>query len=173
MHKASDRTSRPKVVIVRLHGLRFASAVASSSAYLLTAATRVNRALILNDKKDILLIQRSKNDSYMPGKWEFPGGKLDAGQDISNALEREVLEETSLVVIPTDKIAYWHSEILTSGKYAGMPYVVLIGIAKSVGGNVALSSEHDGFAWVDKKNVLKYGLTHETRMAVTVLIGKI
>ena len=148
MSKNSDRKSRPKVVLV-------------------------NRALVQNKKKEVLLIQRSHNDSYMPGKWELPGGKLDTGQDISNALEREVLEETGLVVLPTDKVAYWHSEILTSGKYKGLPYIVLVGLAKSIGGKVTLSNEHNDFAWVTKKEALQYDLVQETRAALTVLSSKI
>jgi len=148
MSKTSARKSRPKVVLV-------------------------NRALVQNKKKEVLLVQRSNDDSYMPGKWELPGGKLDSGQDISNALEREVLEETGLVVLPTDKIAYYHSEILASGKYKGLPYIVLIGLAKSVGGKVTLSDEHIDFTWANKEESMQYDLTHETRAALTVLIGKL
>ena len=144
----TDRKSRPQVVLV-------------------------NRALVLNEKKEVLLIKRSKGDSYMPGKWELPGGKLDAGQDISNALEREVLEETGLAVLPTDKVAYWHSKILTKGKYKGLPYIVLIGLANSIGGEVKLSKEHDDYAWVSKDEVFSYDLVHQTRLALTVLSNKI
>jgi 8-oxo-dGTP diphosphatase len=109
----------------------------------------------------------------MPNKWELPGGKLDIGQDIANALEREVLEETGLVVVPTDKIAYWHSEIVASGKYKGLPYVVLVGITKSVGGKVMLSPEHQHFEWVKVRAALKLDLAPETRSAVNVLASKL
>lgn len=148
MSKNPDRTSRPKVVLV-------------------------NRALIVNKKGKVLLIKRIKNDNYMPGKWELPGGKLDAGQDITNALERETLEETGLVVIPTDKVAYWHSEIISSGKYKGLPYVVLVGLAKSIGNDVKLSNEHEDYAWVSKDQLLEYDLVPETKAALIVLSDKI
>ena len=105
----------------------------------------------------------------MPGKWELPGGKLEIGQNIANALEREVMEETGLVVIPVDKIAYWHSEILTKGKYKGLPYVVLVGIVNNVGGRVALSDEHSDYAWVSCRKALDYDLVPETRSAISVL----
>lgn len=61
-----DRKSRPQVVLV-------------------------NKALVLDGKGKVLLIKRSQDDTYMSGKWELPGGKLESGQDITNALEREVL----------------------------------------------------------------------------------
>lgn len=148
MSKNSDRTHRPKVVLV-------------------------NRAIVLNETGNILLIKRVQGDSYMPGKWELPGGKLDQGQDISNALEREVLEETGLVIIPMDKTAYWHSEIISSGKYKGLPYIVLVGLAKSLGAKVKLSNEHEDYCWVRKNNIFEYDLVPETRSALVVLGDKI
>ncbi len=109
----------------------------------------VNRALVLNNKNQILLIQRSSQDNYCPDLWEFPGGKLDQGQDVSNSLEREVLEETGLFVIPTSRISYVESYIATqSKKYKGLPYVILIGICKMVGGKLTLSEEHQAYKWV-------------------------
>lgn len=109
----------------------------------------------------------------MQSKWELPGGKLDVGQDLSTALEREVLEETGLVVVPTDKTAYWNSHIISSGKYKGLPYIVLVGIVKSLGGKVSLSEEHDDFAWVKIDLALKYDLVPESRAALTVLGEKL
>ena len=54
---------------------------------------RVAGILIENDK--ILLIEHSKNDrSY----WLLPGGGVDWGETTEEALEREFLEETNLVV---------------------------------------------------------------------------
>ncbi len=144
MKTKSDRALRPKVVLV-------------------------NRAVVLDKKGKILIIKRSKKDSYMPNKWELPGGKLDIGQDISNALEREVLEETSLVVIPVNRVAYWHSEVISSGKYKGLPYIVLVGITKCIGGTVSLSLEHRDFKWVKFDRFGDYELTPETRAALLVL----
>src|SRR4029079_5209318 len=68
-----------------------------------------NRAIVVNKEKKILLIQRTSYDSWSASLWEFPGGKLDEGQDVSHALEREVFEETGLLVIPTHRVAYYES----------------------------------------------------------------
>lgn len=133
----------------------------------------VNRALVIDKDEKVLLIKRVKNDPYMPGKWELPGGKLDSGQDISNALEREVLEETGLVIIPTNKVVYWHSEIISSGKYKGLPYIVLVGVAKPVGGRVRLSEEHEEYAWLSREEFFDYDLVPQTRSALSVLEGTV
>lgn len=48
-------------------------------------------ALILRDGR-LLVCQRRKNDSF-PLKWEFPGGKVHAGETPEQALRREIHEE--------------------------------------------------------------------------------
>lgn len=45
----------------------------------------------------ILLVQRASHDS-MPNKWEIPGGAVDDGETILDALAREVREESGLKV---------------------------------------------------------------------------
>jgi len=134
----------------------------------------VNRAIVLNSKKQILAIQRSAKDSWGPGKWELPGGKLEEGQDISNALEREVFEETSLVVMPISKISYYSSTILnqsttTKKQYIGLLYIELVGIAKSQNENVKLSEEHDDYKWLSVDEMLVLDLTETSKKALIVL----
>ncbi len=129
----------------------------------------VNRSVIINSKGKILLIQRAKNDRNNANLWELPGGKLDEGQDISHALEREVLEETGLLINPVSRSAYFESLVISSGPYIGLPYIVIIGISLLEEGKVKLSEEHQDFVWVELKNANKYELTSETEKALLVL----
>ncbi len=129
----------------------------------------INRCFVLNDEGKILLIRRAGNDSYYPNFWECPGGKLDQGQNITQAREREVLEETGLLVNLTHPLVYADSYIVGEGKYKGMPYVGLYGIAKSLGGKFALSSEHSEAVWVTYDEALSYELTPDVRKAAIIL----
>ena len=139
-----------------------------------TAAERpkvvlANRSVVLNNKGQILLIQRAKNDSWKANYWELPGGKLDEGQDISHALEREVFEETNLLVNPISRTAYFESSLITQGKYSGMPYIVIVGISLLDSGKTKISEEHQDFVWEKINQALKYNLTEETNKALIVL----
>jgi 8-oxo-dGTP pyrophosphatase MutT (NUDIX family) len=129
----------------------------------------VNRAFVINKKGELLLLKRSSEERVGPGMWEIPGGKLDEGQDISHALEREVLEETNLLVTPVLRTGYFESEIIAGGPYKGMPYIVIVGISKIDLGTVKISSEHDEFRWVKFKDFEKYELRPEIRKAFIVL----
>ena len=58
---------------------------------------RVAAAVILRDDGAVLLAQRPAGKPYA-GWWEFPGGKLEAGETPREALDRELREELGLVV---------------------------------------------------------------------------
>jgi len=50
--------------------------------------------IILNEKKEILLFKHT----YRPHAWSLPGGYLKSGEHPREALEREIKEESGLVV---------------------------------------------------------------------------
>lgn len=54
-------------------------------------------AVICNDQRQVLLSLRA-DDVHQGGLWEFPGGKLEAGEHIHEALQRECYEELGLSV---------------------------------------------------------------------------
>lgn len=55
---------------------------------------RVVAALIIKDSK-ILVCQRTRHQ-VMPLKWEFPGGKIETGEQPRDALRRELDEELGI-----------------------------------------------------------------------------
>ena len=57
-------------------------------------------AIVRNEKGQILLHRREDN-----GAWSLPGGGVDPGETPAEAVVREVLEETGLVVVPTSIVA--------------------------------------------------------------------
>ncbi|WP_417345044.1 8-oxo-dGTP diphosphatase MutT [Ferrimonas sp.] len=51
--------------------------------------------LVQNGQKHYLISLR-QGDQHLAGKWEFPGGKAEAGEDELTALARELHEEVGL-----------------------------------------------------------------------------
>ena len=49
---------------------------------------KVVAAIIENDQQEILCALRSPNMS-IPNRWEFPGGKVENGEDIYSALKEK------------------------------------------------------------------------------------
>ena len=55
--------------------------------------------LILDDAGRLLACRRPEG-KHLGGKWEFPGGKVEPGEDAAAALVRELEEELGIVVLP-------------------------------------------------------------------------
>ena len=57
--------------------------------------TRVVAAVIEDGKRGVLICQRPQGQAFA-GKWEFPGGKMRAGETPRAALQRELREELGI-----------------------------------------------------------------------------
>lgn len=64
----------------------------------MTGTKRLEVALALVFRGRRLLVTRRREGSHLAGLWEIPGGKLAPGESVERCAEREVLEETRIVV---------------------------------------------------------------------------
>jgi 8-oxo-dGTP diphosphatase len=64
---------------------------------------RVVAALIFREEK-ILVCQRTRHQT-MPLKWEFPGGKIEPGEQPRDALRRELNEELGIEATIGEEVA--------------------------------------------------------------------
>ncbi len=79
----------------------------------------------------IVLVRRAIEPGY--GKWVFPGGYVDRGEEITLAAIREAREESGLVV-RLDRLINIYS-------YAGRAPIVVVYAATCVGGELAVDDE--------------------------------
>jgi mutator protein MutT len=49
-------------------------------------------------RNGFLLLSRRRADAHLPNLWEFPGGKVEAGESLTAALRRELREELDITI---------------------------------------------------------------------------
>ena len=64
---------------------------------------RVTAAVI--EEVGLVFVARRGPGRNLPGKWEFPGGKIEAGESPEHALARELAEELGVVARPLEVMA--------------------------------------------------------------------
>lgn len=109
----------------------------------------VTAAIIQNNGK-VLICRRNENKRH-GGKWEFPGGKIEAGETPETCLAREMLEEFSIRVSVD---AFFAENI--HNHHRG-PVRLLAYYVRWISGKMRLL-DHDRTAWVCPSELDTYDL---------------
>ncbi|MFN0000019.1 MAG: NUDIX domain-containing protein [Burkholderiaceae bacterium] len=72
------------------------------------AVVDVAVGVLIKSDASFLLTSRPRGKVY-ESYWEFPGGKLEAGESVAQALRRELLEELGIVVADVQR---WREELV-------------------------------------------------------------
>lgn len=91
-----------------------------------------------------LVVLRSELDGLDPGVYELPGGRVEFGEGLEEALTREVEEEVGLRVEPVGIVDAWCSIKDSDLQLVGITYA-----CEASSDEVRLSLEHRSFEWVD------------------------
>jgi 8-oxo-dGTP diphosphatase len=83
---------------------------------------RVVAALIVKDGR-VLVCQRTRYQT-MPLKWEFPGGKIEDGEQPRDALRRELVEELGIEAHIGEEVARFRHDYPGGGAVELRFYVV-------------------------------------------------
>lgn len=101
-------------------------------------------AALVSTSGEVLLAQRPEG-KRLAGRWEFPGGKVEAGESPEAAMVRELKEELGITVNPADCEPFWflsHDYMAEFGFHLLMPVYI---IRRWQGEPKAL--EHSALCW--------------------------
>jgi len=123
-----------------------------------------------NNRKQILLIQRSSEDHW-PNFWEFPRGKCDKpiGESLPSCAKREIKEETGLdveTIVLIDTFEY----IADEGKRITTCHNFLCKMKDSEQ-KIKLSKEHQDYKWVAEIGEVEMFLLPEQKKTVEKVLN--
>lgn len=116
-------------------------------------------ALIFENQK-ILLVERGKEP--LKGYWSIPGGIVETGEKLAEAIRREVAEETGLNVDPYSMFEIFERVIPDADGRLEYHYVLIDYLCRRVSGEAAAASDVSRVAWVAEQNLREFRLTEGT-----------
>ena len=110
-------------------------------------APLVGVGAVVVEQGRVLLVQRGTEPAK--GQWSIPGGLIDVGESLREAVAREVFEETGLVVEPVELIELL-DRIHRDGDRVRYHYVIADYLCRVVGGRLLAASDADAVRWVER-----------------------
>jgi len=114
-------------------------------------------ALLQNRADKFLFLRRSSDSKTNQGRWEPPGGKIDPGERLDEALRREVFEEAGLQISVRRLLGAIEYEV------PKVKVACLIMEGALITDSVKLSSEHDAYEWLGRSDVQQIDLATQFR----------
>ena len=119
---------------------------------------------ILIERGGVLLVRRGQEP--LLGQWSIPGGAVEVGEKLKDALGREILEETGLVVRILEMVEVLDRILYDEAGMVHYHYVLVDYLCRVEGGLLQAATDVSEARWVDRKEVPSYGLRPETLRVV-------
>lgn len=116
-----------------------------------------------------LFIKMPLHRGVFPGQWGLPGGGVEEGERIEDALRREVREELQLELATMEPLSFKgqvHEKLLPTGERHTMYMVFLIYACTTDGRDPVINEEFDAFAWIAPDECDRYDMNEETRLTL-------
>ncbi len=133
----------------------------------LTSENRIQKVGVtafVYDEEKALVVRRSKKENFLPEYYELPGGKVEFGESLEEALKREMMEEIGLKI--EAKRPYSSFSYTSDDGQRHTIDIQFIALLSDDVKNLTLSKEHDKYQWIVKKDLDKYKISDLMREAI-------
>lgn len=127
-------------------------------------------ALICDRDGNVLMIQTHK----WSDKWGIPGGKVKWGEDLTDGLRRETLEETGLIIDNIEFITV--QEAIKSPVFYKEAHFILVNYTAEANGvkpEVRLNDEAEDYMWISPEVAYNMDINEYTKVLLQKYLEKI
>ncbi len=115
---------------------------------------------LIFDGSRILMAQRGKQP--LKGWWSLPGGALEIGELLADAIRREVREETGLEIEPLRVFEIFERIIRDSAGAPEYHYVLIDYLCRVTGGSLCAGDDVCRVEWMERRDLSVIQITEGT-----------
>ena len=124
-------------------------------------------ALILNSDDEVLLMRSHKwKDMYV-----IPGGHIELGERMEDALRREILEETGLTIYDIEFLGY-QEFIYDDAFWKQRHFIFFDYVCRTTSALVTLNDEAQEYAWVSLEETQAYPIEPYTQHTLEIYLQR-
>lgn len=115
----------------------------------------ITACVFLHKDSKVLICKRARTKSFLPGKWELPGGHVEFGETLEECLRRELREELDMEIILGTP--YFEFTYLMNNGNDHVIEVDYLGEMRNPGQEIKLKPEdHEDHKWISEEEVDDY-----------------
>jgi 8-oxo-dGTP diphosphatase len=116
-------------------------------------------AVIIEEDR-VLLVKRARQP--LQAQWSIPGGALEIGELVREAVMREAREETGLIVEPGELLGVYDRVVRDAQQRVQYHYVLIDFLCRRVGGEMAAADDAAEVRWFTRAELPGLKLAEDT-----------
>ncbi len=121
--------------------------------------------LVWNDRDQLLLCRMHPDRGVFPGQWGLPGGGIEQGERMGDALRRELREELGIEITDIQPAFFKdgsYSKLLPNGELQPVYMIFLVYYCRAAGDKILLNEEFSEYRWVSEEDLPGLEMNVET-----------
>lgn len=121
---------------------------------------RVAVGAVVRHDNCFLLVKRANQPSR--GRWAIPGGKIKLGETLQEAAQREVFEETGVIIRALEPVLTFDLIERNSNGTVRFHYIIVDLLAQYISGGLIPGGDTLEVVWAQNNDLKKYNLSPVT-----------